>query len=219
MAVFSVNLSIADTMVSLLNVTFNFYYMLTGHWPFGFLYCKISTFISVLSICGSVFTMVAISVDRWVLNALFHPLNSFFWPPFSRVKAFNVSSRKMFDEICYHSRWTLTFFEDDDDDDGMNFKKGLSRGMKKFLFLSLFLFKGVMPSKDLWGPVWWVDTRPFLWPYSYGWRVRSSPCPPYSITLLKFKEIWLCASRCIRIPTTKLCLRATPNSCKYPRFD
>ena len=61
---FSVNLSIADTMVSSLNVTFNFVYMLNGHWPFGNIYCKVCSFISIISVCGSVFTMVAISVDR-----------------------------------------------------------------------------------------------------------------------------------------------------------
>ena len=58
------NLSIADTMVSSLNVTFNFVYMLTGHWPFGHIYCKICPFISIISVCGSVFTLVAIAADR-----------------------------------------------------------------------------------------------------------------------------------------------------------
>ena len=61
----TVNLSIADIMVSSLNVTFNVVYMLTGHWPFGNIYCKVSSYISILSVCGSVFTLVAISVERW----------------------------------------------------------------------------------------------------------------------------------------------------------
>ena len=65
---FAVNLSIADTMVSSLNVTFNFVYMLTGHWPFGNVYCKICSFISILSVCGSVFTLIAISIDRYVVD-------------------------------------------------------------------------------------------------------------------------------------------------------
>ena len=60
----AVNLSMADTMVSSLNVTFNLVYMLTGHWPFGTVYCKIGNFISILSVCGSVFTLIAISIDR-----------------------------------------------------------------------------------------------------------------------------------------------------------
>ena len=61
---FLVNLSIADAMVSTLNVTFNYTYMLNSHWTFGNLYCKISQFIAVLAICASVFTLMAISIDR-----------------------------------------------------------------------------------------------------------------------------------------------------------
>jgi tachykinin receptor 3 len=61
---FSVNLSIADTMVSSLNIPFNFVYMLNGNWPFGNIYCKICCYISMVSVCGSVFTLVAISGDR-----------------------------------------------------------------------------------------------------------------------------------------------------------
>lgn len=61
-----VNLSVADTMVSALNVTFNYVYMLNSHWPFGRIYCKITQFIAGLSICASVFSLMAISIDRYV---------------------------------------------------------------------------------------------------------------------------------------------------------
>ncbi|KAJ6637260.1 Tachykinin-like peptides receptor 99D [Pseudolycoriella hygida] len=61
---FLVNLSIADAMVSTLNVTFSFTYMLNSHWPFGTLYCKISQFVAILSIGASVFTLMAIAIDR-----------------------------------------------------------------------------------------------------------------------------------------------------------
>lgn len=69
---FLVNLSVADAMVSTLNVTFNFVYMLNSDWPFGTLYCKISQFVAVLSICASVFTLMAISIDRLVAFTFFH---------------------------------------------------------------------------------------------------------------------------------------------------
>ncbi|XP_037730843.1 tachykinin-like peptides receptor 99D isoform X1 [Drosophila subpulchrella] len=69
---FIVNLSIADAMVSSLNVTFNYYYMLDSDWPFGEFYCKLSQFIAMLSICASVFTLMAISIDRYV--AIIRPL-------------------------------------------------------------------------------------------------------------------------------------------------
>uniref|UniRef100_A0A336LFG3 CSON008294 protein n=1 Tax=Culicoides sonorensis TaxID=179676 RepID=A0A336LFG3_CULSO len=51
-------------MVSSLNVTFNYVYMLNSDWPFGTLYCKISQFVAILSIAASVFTLMAISIDR-----------------------------------------------------------------------------------------------------------------------------------------------------------
>ncbi|CAB3375735.1 Hypothetical predicted protein [Cloeon dipterum] len=69
---FLVNLSVADTMVSTLNVTFNYTYMLNSHWPFGTVYCKITQFVAVLSICASVFTLMAISFDRYM--AIVNPL-------------------------------------------------------------------------------------------------------------------------------------------------
>ncbi len=61
---FLVNLSIADTMVSTLNVIFNFTYMLNLNWPYGTIYCTISQFVAILSVCGSVFTLMAISIER-----------------------------------------------------------------------------------------------------------------------------------------------------------
>lgn len=61
----TVNLSVADAMMSTLNVPFNFYYMLQDNdWPFGDFYCKLNQFISVLSISASVLTLMAISIDR-----------------------------------------------------------------------------------------------------------------------------------------------------------
>ncbi|XP_052863309.1 tachykinin-like peptides receptor 99D [Anopheles cruzii] len=62
----------ADAMVSTLNVTFNYTYMLYLDWPFGTMYCKISQFVAILSICASVFTLMAIAIDRYV--AIMNPL-------------------------------------------------------------------------------------------------------------------------------------------------
>lgn len=72
---FLVNLSIADAMVSTLNVSVNFSYMLTSNWSFGTAYCKISQFVAVLSICASVFTLMAISIDRYVRLPPTRPLS------------------------------------------------------------------------------------------------------------------------------------------------
>ncbi|RWS30272.1 G protein-coupled receptor-like protein [Leptotrombidium deliense] len=49
---FIVNLSVADTMVSTLNVIFSGFQMLSGEWPFGLIYCKISNFVAILSVAA-----------------------------------------------------------------------------------------------------------------------------------------------------------------------
>ncbi|XP_074640313.1 tachykinin-like peptides receptor 99D [Tubulanus polymorphus] len=69
---FLVNLAVADTCISGFTVMFNFVYMLHGDWPFGGIYCKYSLFISVATITASVFTFLAIAVDRYV--AIVHVL-------------------------------------------------------------------------------------------------------------------------------------------------
>lgn len=43
------------------------YSAVCSHWPFGQAYCKIVQFVSVLSVSASIFTLVAISIDRSVL--------------------------------------------------------------------------------------------------------------------------------------------------------
>ena len=63
---FLVNLAVADALISILNTLFNFVYMLHNHWPFGKHYCKFTQFIAPCTISASVFTFMAIAVDRWV---------------------------------------------------------------------------------------------------------------------------------------------------------
>ncbi|XP_023232740.1 tachykinin-like peptides receptor 99D [Centruroides sculpturatus] len=82
---FLFNLSMADIMVSTLNVIFNFTYMLNGIWPFGSVYCKISNFIAIVSVAASVFTLMAISIDRYV--AIMHPLK----PRMSKLTTINIT--------------------------------------------------------------------------------------------------------------------------------
>ncbi|XP_068631160.1 tachykinin-like peptides receptor 99D isoform X2 [Battus philenor] len=61
-----------DAMISTLNVTINFTYMLHNNWPFGDFYCKFNQFIAVVSISASVFTLMVISIDRYM--AIVNPL-------------------------------------------------------------------------------------------------------------------------------------------------
>jgi len=63
---FLVNLAIADTLISVFNTVFNSVYMLYSDWPFGRSYCKFNMFIAPCTISASVFTFMAIAVDRYV---------------------------------------------------------------------------------------------------------------------------------------------------------
>jgi tachykinin receptor 3 len=61
---FLVNLAVADTLITVLNTMFNFVYMFYSDWPFGRLYCKFTQFIAPCTIAASVFTFMAIAIDR-----------------------------------------------------------------------------------------------------------------------------------------------------------
>ncbi|ESO87099.1 hypothetical protein LOTGIDRAFT_107384 [Lottia gigantea] len=69
---FLVNLAVADAMISILNTLFNFLFVLYQNWWFGEDYCKFSMFISPCTISVSVFTFMAIAIDRYM--AIIHPL-------------------------------------------------------------------------------------------------------------------------------------------------
>ena len=60
------NLAVADAMISILNTMFNFIYFLYSDWPFGLAYCKFTSFIAPCTIAASVFTFIAIALDRFV---------------------------------------------------------------------------------------------------------------------------------------------------------
>ena len=61
---FLVNLAVADALISIFNTLFNFLYMLKSDWPFGGNYCRFSQFIAPFTISASVFTFMAIAIDR-----------------------------------------------------------------------------------------------------------------------------------------------------------
>lgn len=70
---FLLNLSVADLLMSSLNGIFNFVSMLNADWPFGSLYCSVNNFMAYVTVAASVFTLVAISFDRYV--AIVRPLH------------------------------------------------------------------------------------------------------------------------------------------------
>ncbi|KAK7866056.1 hypothetical protein R5R35_008562 [Gryllus longicercus] len=69
---FLVNLSLSDLLMALLNCAFNFVFMLNSDWPFGPVYCSINNFVANVTVAASVFTLVAISLDRYM--AIVRPL-------------------------------------------------------------------------------------------------------------------------------------------------
>ncbi|KOB79390.1 Neuropeptide receptor A33 [Operophtera brumata] len=69
---FLVNLAVADLLMATLNGAPNFVFLVTAHWPFGTYTCKASNFTANLTVSAGVFTLVAITVDRYV--AIVRPL-------------------------------------------------------------------------------------------------------------------------------------------------
>jgi len=63
---FLVNLAVADALISVFNTLFNFVYMINNNWPFGRGYCRFAQFIAPCTISASVFTFMAIAIDRCV---------------------------------------------------------------------------------------------------------------------------------------------------------
>ncbi|XP_076329827.1 tachykinin-like peptides receptor 86C [Tachypleus tridentatus] len=69
---FLLNLAVADLLLADFNAIFNFIYLLGSHWPFAPVYCTISNFIAYITVSTSVFSIAAMSIDRYV--AIVHPL-------------------------------------------------------------------------------------------------------------------------------------------------
>lgn len=63
---FLVNLAVADLLMATLNGAPNFIFLVTADWPFGAITCTASNFTANLTVSAGVFTLVAITVDRYV---------------------------------------------------------------------------------------------------------------------------------------------------------
>ena len=61
---FLVNLSVANLLMSCLNCSFNFVYMVRADWPFGLTYCVISNFFANFTVSASVLTLMAVAMER-----------------------------------------------------------------------------------------------------------------------------------------------------------
>lgn len=70
---FIVNLAVGDILMTLFCVPFSFVSMLVlRYWPFGLLMCKIVNYSQAVSVLVSAYTLLAISIDRYM--AIMRPL-------------------------------------------------------------------------------------------------------------------------------------------------
>ncbi|XP_050536873.1 tachykinin-like peptides receptor 86C isoform X3 [Daktulosphaira vitifoliae] len=69
---YMVSLSVSDLFMASLNCLPNFIYMLNSDWPFGLELCIASNFIAYWTVASSVFTLVSITLNRYM--AIVHPL-------------------------------------------------------------------------------------------------------------------------------------------------
>ena len=70
---FIVNLACSDILMAILCIPFSFVAnMILHYWPFGKIMCPVVTYAQVVSVFLSAFTLVAISLDRYV--AIIYPL-------------------------------------------------------------------------------------------------------------------------------------------------
>jgi len=70
---FLLNLAVADILMATFNCIFSFIYMRDREWHYGSFYCSLNQFISLCSVPSSVFTMLAITLDR--RRAIMSPLH------------------------------------------------------------------------------------------------------------------------------------------------
>ncbi|XP_050293424.1 RYamide receptor [Anthonomus grandis grandis] len=69
---FILNLAIGDILISLLCVPFTSVTIMLQYWPFGAFMCPLVNYVSTLSVFVSAYTLVAISIDKWLL--IIYPL-------------------------------------------------------------------------------------------------------------------------------------------------
>ncbi|CAG4970294.1 unnamed protein product [Parnassius apollo] len=85
---FLVNLAVADLLMATLNGAPNIVFLVTANWPFGSITCRASNFTANLTVSAGVFTLVAITVDRYV--AIVKPLQHRLSRKVARAALFSV---------------------------------------------------------------------------------------------------------------------------------
>ena len=63
---FIVNISISDFLMTVFNCIFNYIYMRDRDWIFSDAYCVFNNFIAICTVAASVFSLSAMSINRYV---------------------------------------------------------------------------------------------------------------------------------------------------------
>ncbi|VVC92576.1 unnamed protein product, partial [Leptidea sinapis] len=109
-----VNLAVADLLMATLNGAPNFVFLVTAHWPFGSITCTASNFTANLTVSAGVFTLVAITVDRYV--AIVKPLQHRLSRRMARTVLFTVwcaSALLALPSLIYSDTYTKKYINDE----------------------------------------------------------------------------------------------------------
>jgi hypothetical protein len=60
-----INLSVADLSTALFSVPINYSDVMYGYWRFPLFMCPLSQFIAICTACVSIFTLIAIGIERY----------------------------------------------------------------------------------------------------------------------------------------------------------
>jgi hypothetical protein len=59
-----INLAFADILMALFSIPFSYTDFMYGRWIFPFILCPITQFIQVCAVCISIYTLIAIGIER-----------------------------------------------------------------------------------------------------------------------------------------------------------
>jgi len=62
-----INLFITDILIALFSIPFSYTDFMYGQWIFPLCLCPITQFISVCAVCVSIYTLIAIGIERYIL--------------------------------------------------------------------------------------------------------------------------------------------------------
>lgn len=86
-----INLAVADLLFVLFCVPFTATDYVLPFWPFGNIWCKVVQYLIIVTACASVYTLVLMSLDRWVSWFFFTFFNYFLFLQWTILFQPNIS--------------------------------------------------------------------------------------------------------------------------------